>query len=189
MRYRMTMIVVSDVKIYAVLCAHSMTLTCGLMDCRIPAIAPRNIFYIKLITTELTWYHTTVRYSIQQVRQHCEWRNFHRKFTLMQFISSSSYSSSYSSSSSYYYYSICTTSRSGLWPVEQCPPIFSYLLPTLSIFSLPALEDLFLFSLSSFPESSPSSRPFQFLSEDLFGHPIFLLLSQHNGLNSTKILL
>ena len=63
-----------------------------------------------------------------------------------------------------------TTTHCGLWPVEQCPSIFSYLPPTLSIFSLPALEDLFLLPLSilSF------SRPFQFLSEDLFGHPILL---------------
>jgi hypothetical protein len=29
------------------------------------------------------------------------------------------------------------------------PPFFPYLLPTLSIFSLPALEDLFLLLLSS----------------------------------------
>ena len=47
--------------------------------------------------------------------------------------------SSFSSSSS-----IGTTADCGLWPVEQCPSIFSYLPPTLSIFSLPALGDLFL---------------------------------------------
>ena len=114
--------------------------------------------------------------------------------------------------------SIGTTAHCGLWPVEKCPSIFSYLPPTLSIFSLTALEDLFLlpllllllllplalqptvgfglsnnvlpfspichqlspashsqhlkisfyFHFPSFPESSPSSRPFQFLSEDLF---------------------
>ena len=40
--------------------------------------------------------------------------------------------------------SIGTTAHCGLWPAEQCPSIFSYLPPTLSIFSLPALEDLFL---------------------------------------------
>ena len=47
--------------------------------------------------------------------------------------------------------SIGTTAQCGLWPVEQYPSIFSYLPPTLSIFSLPALEDLFplpLFTLS-----------------------------------------
>ena len=44
--------------------------------------------------------------------------------------------------------SIGTTAHCGLWPVEQSPSIFSYLPPTLSIFSLPALEDLFLLSLS-----------------------------------------
>ena len=54
--------------------------------------------------------------------------------------------SSSSSSSS----SIGTTAPCGLWPVEQCPPIFSYLPPTPSIFSLPALEDLFLLPLSIF---------------------------------------
>ena len=44
--------------------------------------------------------------------------------------------------------SVDTTAHCGLWPVELCPSIFSYLLPTLSIFSLPALEDLFLLPLS-----------------------------------------
>ena len=44
--------------------------------------------------------------------------------------------------------SIGTTAHCGLWPVEKCPSIFSYLPPTLSIFSLPALEDLFLLPLS-----------------------------------------
>ena len=46
--------------------------------------------------------------------------------------------------------SIGTTAHCGLWPVEQCPSIFSYLPPTLTIFSLPALEDLFLLPLSIF---------------------------------------
>ena len=46
--------------------------------------------------------------------------------------------------------SIATTAHCGLWPVEQCPSMFSYLPPTLSIFSLPALEDLFLLPLSIF---------------------------------------
>jgi len=40
------------------------------------------------------------------------------------------------------------TARCGLWPVEQYLSIFPYLSPTLSIFSLPALEDLFLLLLS-----------------------------------------
>ena len=79
------------------------------------------------------------------------------------------YVSDFSSSSS-----IGTTAHCELWPVEQCSSISSYLPPTLSIFSLPALEDLFVLLLSIFPVSSPSSRPFQLLSEDLFGHPIFL---------------
>ena len=46
--------------------------------------------------------------------------------------------------------SIGTTAHCGLWPVEQCPSIFSYLPTTLSIFSLPALEDLILLPLSIF---------------------------------------
>ena len=34
------------------------------------------------------------------------------------------------------------------------------------------LKNSLYFLFPSFPGSSPSSRPFQFLSEDLFGHPI-----------------
>ena len=45
--------------------------------------------------------------------------------------------------------SIGTTAHCRLWPVEKCP-IFSYLPPTLYIFSLPALEELFLLPLSIF---------------------------------------
>jgi hypothetical protein len=48
------------------------------------------------------------------------------------------------SSSSYF----GATARCGLWPVEQYLSIFPYLSPTLSVFSLPALEDLFLLLLS-----------------------------------------
>ena len=36
------------------------------------------------------------------------------------------------------------------------------------------LKISFYFLFPSFPGSFPSSRPFQFLSEDLFGHPILL---------------
>ena len=36
------------------------------------------------------------------------------------------------------------------------------------------LKISFYFFSPTFPGSSPSSRPFQFLSEDLFGHPILL---------------
>ena len=46
--------------------------------------------------------------------------------------------------------SIGTSAPCGLWPVEQCPSIFSHLPPTLSIFALPTLEDLFLLPLSIF---------------------------------------
>ena len=53
------------------------------------------------------------------------------------------------------------TARCGLWPVEQCPSISSYLLPPPSIFSLPSLEDLFLLLLSILSWVFPfvSSRP------------------------------
>ena len=44
--------------------------------------------------------------------------------------------------------SVGATARCGLWPVEQYLSIFAYLSPALSIFSLPALEDLFLLLLS-----------------------------------------
>ena len=71
-------------------------------------------------------------------------------YTSFSFFSSSSSSSSTSSS-------IGTTVHCGLWPVEQCPSIFSYLPPSLSIFSLPALEDLFLLPLSIFPWVFPFS--------------------------------
>ena len=64
---------------------------------------------------------------------------------------------SHSSSSSFSFSSIGTTAHCGLWPVEQCPSIFSYLPPTLSIFSLPALEDLFLLPLSIFSWVFPFS--------------------------------
>ena len=53
-------------------------------------------------------------------------------------------------SSSSSFSSIGTTAHCGLWPVEQCASIFSYLPHILSIFSLPALEDLFLLPLSIF---------------------------------------
>jgi hypothetical protein len=79
-------------------------------------------------------------------------------------------SSSSSSSSS----SIGVTARCGLWPVEQCPSILSYLSPTLSVFSLPTLEDFFLLFSPFFHGPSLSSRPFQFLSENLFEYPILL---------------
>ena len=44
--------------------------------------------------------------------------------------------------------SVVATARCGLWPVEKYLSIFPYLSPTLSIFSLPAFEDLFLLLLS-----------------------------------------
>jgi len=55
----MTMIMVADVKIYAVLSAHSITLTSYMWSEGVPhsghsQTLPRDTFYIKLITTELT---------------------------------------------------------------------------------------------------------------------------------------
>ena len=75
-----------------------------------------------------------------------------------------------------YYYSIGTTAHCGLWPVEQCPSIF---FPPICHQVSPSSHSQhfkisFYFLFPSFPGSSPSSRPFQFLSEDLFGHPILL---------------
>ena len=51
---------------------------------------------------------------------------------------------------SFFLSSTGTTTHCGLWPVEKCPSIFSYLPPALSTSSLPALEDLFLLPLSIF---------------------------------------
>ena len=45
------------------------------------------------------------------------------------------------------------------------------------------LKISFYFLFPSFPGSSPSSHPFQFLSEDVFGHPIHL---QQNPTSATK---
>ena len=56
--------------------------------------------------------------------------------------------------------SVGATARYGLWPVEQYLFIFPYLSPTVSIFSLPALEDLFLLlSILSWVFLFVSSRP------------------------------
>jgi hypothetical protein len=56
--------------------------------------------------------------------------------------------------------SVGATARCGLWPVEQYLSISPYLSPTVSIFSLPALEDLILL-LSIFSWAFPfvSSLP------------------------------
>ena len=72
------------------------------------------------------------------------------------------------------YSSIGTTAHRGLWPVEKCLSICSYLPPTLSIFSLPAHEDLFLLPLSTFSWVFPFFSSLTVLGEDLFGHPILL---------------
>jgi hypothetical protein len=64
---------------------------------------------------------------------------------IIVFIFCRNYRTSSSSSSSS---SIGTRAHCGLWPVEQSPSIFSYVSPSLSIFSLLAREDLFLLPLS-----------------------------------------
>ena len=65
--------------------------------------------------------------------------------------------------------SIGTTGHCGLWPVEQCPPIFSLSAIKLSPSSHSQhLKISFYFLFPSFLGSSPSSRPFQFLSEDFW---------------------
>ena len=51
----------------------------------------------------------------------------------------------------FYLSSIGTTAHCGLWPVEQYPSIFFYPSPNLSIFSLPALEHLFLLPFTTLP--------------------------------------
>ena len=67
--------------------------------------------------------------------------------------------------------SIGSAARSGLWPVEQYSSVLLYLSPTLCIFSLVALEDLFLLPLSVLSWVFPFVSS-EFLSEDLFGHSI-----------------
>ena len=52
--------------------------------------------------------------------------------------------SKYNTSSSF----VGAAARCGLWPVKQYLSFFPYLSPTLSTFSFPALEDLFLLLLS-----------------------------------------
>ena len=65
--------------------------------------------------------------------------------------------------------SIGATARCGLWPVEHCPPFFHiYHQLSPSSHSQHLKISSYFFS-PSIPGSSSSSRPFQFLSEDLFG--------------------
>ena len=85
----------------------------------------------------------TIRYSLKMAAQSAETRWSDDYYVNCDNLSSSS---------------ISTTARYGLWPVKQCPAIFSYLLPTLSISSLLALEDPFL------PLLSISSWVFPFFS-------------------------
>ena len=75
---------------------------------------------------------------------HFIFNNFPSKMVSFMRSSSSSFSTTTTTTS------ISTTAHCGLWLVEQCPSIFVCLPPTLSIFSLPALEDLFLLPLSIF---------------------------------------
>ena len=70
--------------------------------------------------------------------------------------------------------SVGATARCGFWPVEQYLSICPCLSPNPSTFHSQHLKIFFHFFSPSFPGSSSSSRPFRFLSEDLFGHPILL---------------
>ena len=70
--------------------------------------------------------------------------------------------------------SVGATARCGLWPVEQYLsifPVYHQLSPSSHSQNLKI--SFYCFS-PSFPGSSSLSRPFQFLSEDIFGHPILL---------------
>ena len=75
-----------------------------------------------------------------------------------------------------YYSSSSTgaTARCGLWPVEQYLSIFPIYHQLSPSSHSQHLKISFCFFSPSFPGSSSSSRPFQFLSADLFGHPILL---------------
>ena len=84
------------------------------------------------------------------------------------------HSSSSSSSSSSSFSNISTTAHCGLWPVEQYSSIFLICHQLSPSSPSQHLKISFYFLFPYFPGSSPSSRPFQFLSEDLFGHPILL---------------
>ena len=92
----------------------------------------------------------------------------HQNKTIIIIIISSSSSSSISSSS------IGTTAHCGLWPVEQCPSIFPICHQLSPSSHSQHLKISFYFLFPSFLGSSSSSRPFQFLSEDLFRHPTLL---------------
>ena len=99
----------------------------------------------------------------------------HYHSTEVPYSSRSSSSSSSTSSSSYFSSSsIGATAHWGLGLLNNVLPFF----PVCHQFSPSSHSQHLKFSLyflfPSFPGSSPSSRPFQFLSEDLFGHPILL---------------
>ena len=99
--------------------------------------------------TELLFEYGVKIYSVQKYLQN------HAMFKddlLLNYIMAAGRNTKSSSSS------IGTTAHCEIWPVEQCPSIFSFLPPTLFIFSLPSLEDLFLLPLSIL------SRVFPFFS-------------------------
>ena len=79
-------------------------------DCIFSFLLPRmNNFFLNKLGDLRTWMHYVFMFGL-----------------FNDALSSSSSSSS-----------IGITAHCGLWPVEQCPSIFTYLPPTLSIFSLP----------------------------------------------------
>ena len=61
-----------------------------------------------------------------------------------------------------------------LWVLTCLTMSFYFFLSATNSSHSQHLKISFYFLFPTFPGSSPSSRPFQFLSEDLFGHPILL---------------
>jgi len=76
--------------------------------------------------------------------------------------------------------SVGPTARRGFWPVEQYLSIFSYPPSTLSIFSIPALEDLFLLNSTQYFKSWKTPCSYQ---------NIYLVLFRPTSLNLSSLFL
>ena len=102
--------------------------------------------------------------------------------------SSSSYSSSYYSSSS----SVGATAHCGLGLSKNTSPFFPIYHQLSPSSHSQHLKISFYFFSPSFPGSSSLSRPFQFLSKDLFGHSILLhslqVTQRTHNLTQSKII-
>ena len=92
----------------------------------------------------------------------------------------------------YFYYFFVHWHYSPLWALA-CRTMSFHFFPICHQLSPSShsqhLKIPFYFLFPSFPGSSPSSRPFQFLSEDLFGHPILLPFSLGDLTSSSFALL